>query len=330
VAKAKQKNKKTRAPAKKAARRASNGAKGSKSKGKTAKTGRGKASVKRVAKKSATKKKAAKKSAAKKPAAKKPAAKKPTAKKPTAKKPTAKKIAGKVAGKTAAKAAKKVVKKPATKAPAKKTASKKAAAKTRAAGRKRLRRVGEPVSGGSEPPSSKRNFGLRGAAPWVARHAAKHAEELRKRNAEPPPPGSARATLRVPPEAEEIKSKIGELHQAIGKVRGLRKRFEKSFYEIGEILWDVQQKQLHEAKGYSSFESFLDREVDLPRNVSLRLIRITHTFRQDTAYDFGLERLTSALQALDGELVAAPPSHPSSRGFSSTALPPRPPLRFDD
>jgi hypothetical protein len=287
--------------------------------------------VKRVAKKSAIKKKATKKTAAKKTAAKKTAAKKTAAKKTAAKKTAAKKIAGKVAGKTAAKAAKKVVKKPATKAPAKRTASKKqAAAKTRAAGKKRLRRVGEPVSGGSEPPSSKRNFGLRGAAPWVARHAAKHAEELRKRNAEPPPPGSARATLRVPPEAEEIKSKIGELHQAIGKVRGLRKRFEKSFYEIGEILWDVQQKQLHEAKGYSSFESFLDREVDLPRNVSLRLIRITHTFRQDTAYDFGLERLTSALQALDGELVAAPPSHPSSRGFSSTALPPRPPLRFDD
>ena len=40
----------------------------------------------------------------------------------------------------------------------------------------------------------------------MARHAAKHAEELRKRNAEPPPPGSARATLRVPPEAEAIKA----------------------------------------------------------------------------------------------------------------------------
>ena len=57
------------------------------------------------------------------------------------------------------------------------------------------------------PPADKRNFGLRGAAPWVARHAAKHAEELRRRNAEPPPPGSARATLRVPEEAEQIKAK---------------------------------------------------------------------------------------------------------------------------
>ena len=196
----------------------------------------------------------------------------------------------------------------------------------------KLRPIGDPTSPGMEPAaaSSARNFGLRGAAPWVARHAAKHAEELRKRNAEPPPPGSARATLRTPLEAEQIKSKVAELHQAMGKVRSLRKRFEKTFYEVGEILWEVQRKQLYEAKGYSSFEAFLDREVELPRSVSLRLVRIVQTFQRDTAYDFGLDRLTSAIAALDGELTAAPPSHPSSRGFSATALPPRPPLRFDD
>jgi hypothetical protein len=196
----------------------------------------------------------------------------------------------------------------------------------------KLRPIGDPTSPGMVPAaaSSARNFGLRGAAPWVARHAAKHAEELRKRNAEPPPPGSARATLRTPLEAEQIKSKVAELHQAMGKVRSLRKRFEKSFYEVGEILWEVQRKQLYEAKGYSSFEAFLDREVELPRSVSLRLVRIVQTFQRDTAYDFGLDRLTSAIAALDGELTAAPPSHPSSRGFSATALPPRPPLRFDD
>src|SRR6185436_20007094 len=65
------------------------------------------------------------------------------------------------------------------------------------------------------PELPKRKLGLRGAAPWAARHAAKHAAEARARAAEPPPPGSARATLRVPTGAEELKVKIGELHNAL-------------------------------------------------------------------------------------------------------------------
>jgi hypothetical protein len=177
---------------------------------------------------------------------------------------------------------------------------------------------------------SRRSFGLRGAAPWVARHAAKHAEELRRRNAEPPPPGSARATLRVPVEAEQIKTKVASLHQLITRIRHMRKRLDKSFFEIGQVLSDIQRRDLHIAKGYSTFESFLDREIELPRSVSLRLIRIANTFLRDSAYDYGLDRLTAALAALDGELTTAPPSYPSSRGWSSPALPPKPPLRFNE
>jgi len=164
----------------------------------------------------------------------------------------------------------------------------------------------------------------------VARHAAKHAEELRRRNAEPPPPGSARATLRVPPEAEQIKSTIAELHQRTSKIRSLRKRLDKSFFEIGELLDEIQRSELYTAKGFASFEAFIDREIDLPRSVSLRLIRIVHTFQRESAYDYPLDRLTTALAALDGEVLAAPPSHPSSRGFSSTTLPPKPPIRFNE
>ncbi|MCC6523150.1 MAG: hypothetical protein IT373_10855, partial [Polyangiaceae bacterium] len=138
--------------------------------------------------------------------------------------------------------------------------------------------------------SGKRNFGLRGAAPWVARHAAKHAAELRARNAQPPPPGSARATLRVPVDAEEIKAKISHLHQLTGRIRALRKRLDKSFYEIGEILAQVQRDELYVVKRYASFEAFLDREVDFGRTLAMRLVRISQTFVREVAYDFGLER----------------------------------------
>ena len=135
--------------------------------------------------------------------------------------------------------------------------------------------------GAAPPPApprarERRGFGLRGAAPWVARHAAKHAAELRKRNAQPPPPGSARATLRVPDEAESIKANVALLHQLTTRIRSLCRRFDRKFFEIGELLATIQRQELHHAKGYSSFEAFLDREIDIGRGTALKLIRIAH------------------------------------------------------
>jgi hypothetical protein len=179
-------------------------------------------------------------------------------------------------------------------------------------------------------PGEKRNFGLRGAAPWVARHAAKHAEELRRRNAQPPPPGSARATLRVPEEAEQIKADVARLHQITSRIRQLCRRLDRNFYEVGELLADIQQQELHLAKGFASFEAFLDRETDLGRANALRLIRIAHTFFRETAYDYGIDRLTAALAALDGDIAPGSPSQPSSSSFSSPALPAKAPIRFNE
>src|SRR5271165_454154 len=73
----------------------------------------------------------------------------------------------------------------------------------------------------------KRKLGLRGAAPWAARHAAKHAAEARARAAEPPLPGSARATIRTPENAEDIKSKVRDLHAALSQIKQLRKQLPK-------------------------------------------------------------------------------------------------------
>src|SRR5215471_21602618 len=124
----------------------------------------------------------------------------------------------------------------------------------------------------------KRKLGLRGAAPWAARHAAKHAAEARARAAEPPPPGSARATIRVPTGAEELKAKIGELHNALLQIRSYRKNLNKGFFDIGGVLRDVQQRKLYEAKGYGSFEAFLEREIDLGKTTALKLIKVSSVF----------------------------------------------------
>src|SRR5450432_4701580 len=118
-----------------------------------------------------------------------------------------------------------------------------------------------PVKAAAAKPAKddkgKRKLGLRGAAPWAARHAAKHAAEARARAAEPPLPGSARATIRVPVGADDIKAKIGDLHNSLVQIKGFRKNLHKTFYDIGGILRDIQARRLYEAKGYGTFEAFL-------------------------------------------------------------------------
>src|SRR5580692_13158514 len=145
------------------------------------------------------------------------------------------------------------------------------------------------VSGKDEPAGSKRKLGLRGAAPWAARHAAKHAAEARARAAEPPLPGSARATIRVPTGAEDIKAKIGDLHNALVQIKTYRKNLAKSFYEIGSILHDIQVRRLYEAKGYGTFEAFLEREIDLGKVTALRLVRVCTTFLKEAALELGMD-----------------------------------------
>ncbi len=179
----------------------------------------------------------------------------------------------------------------------------------------------------------KRKLGLRGAAPWAARHAAKHAAEARARAAQPPLPGSARATIRTPSGAEDIKQKIGALHNTLVQIKGLRKGLHKTFFDIGVILRDIQVRKLYEAKGFGTFDAFLDREIDLGKTVSLRLIRISQVFVKEAALEFGMDRCINGLMALeavpeasssglklDGQKIPPPPA-------STSSLPLRPPGR---
>lgn len=181
---------------------------------------------------------------------------------------------------------------------------------------------GKPGSGALNP---KRKLGLRGAAPWAARHAAKHAAEARARAAEPAPPGSARATIRTPQGAEEIKAKIAELHNLTQKIRTLRKRLDKGFYEIGQVLAEIQQRELFQAKGFGNFESFLEREIDLGKLTALKLMKVPTIFQRESALDFGMDRVFAAISALEGELI--PKAIPSAPG-SKPGLPLKPPSRL--
>lgn len=189
---------------------------------------------------------------------------------------------------------------------------------------------GEKKGGKGDKDAPKRKLGLRGAAPWAARHAAKHAAEARARAAEPPLPGSARATIRTPQGAEDIKQRIADLHNLLVSVKGFRKNLNKGFYDIGTVLRDIQAKRLYEAKGFGSFEAFLEREIDLGKVTSLRLIRVVHTFHREAALELGMDRLFMALMAIESG-DATPDARPSGKipppPLSSSVLPLKPPGR---
>ncbi len=170
------------------------------------------------------------------------------------------------------------------------------------------------------PPAPKepRKLGLRGAAPWALRHAERQAAEAARRNREPPKPGSARATLRTPDEAERIKASVGELHGLLQKLRGLQKNLNEGFFELVQILSDIEQRKLHEAKGYSNIETFAERELGVSKALALKLVRIPTVFQPAAAKALKLDALSRAIDAIDGA-----PETPASKLAKLPMKPPR-------
>ena len=107
------------------------------------------------------------------------------------------------------------------------------------------------------------------------------------------------------------------------------------FYAAGPIEAAVTAKSMNllapsdkaMSAGYGSFEAFLEREIDLGKQTSLKLIKIAHIFQQDAALDYGMDRLFAAISALEGESTTPKPSIPSSPG-SKPMLPLKPPMRI--
>lgn len=189
-----------------------------------------------------------------------------------------------------------------------------------------------PAKVEKQPEPPKRKLGLRGAAPWAARHAAKHAAEARARAAEPPLPGSARATIRTPARAEDIKAKIADLHNALQQIKGFRKNLAKGFYDVGIVLRDIRDRRLFEAKGFGTFEAFLERETaELGKTTALRLVRIASLFQKDAALELGMDRIFMALMSIEAGDGVTPDARASGKipppPLSSSVLPLKPPGR---
>ena len=159
----------------------------------------------------------------------------------------------------------------------------------------------------------KRKLGMRGAAPWAARHAAKHAEEAAARNLSAPKPGSARGTLRSPDDADSIKQRLSELLNVLVRIRTLRKNLDDGFYQMGVELKHIQDEKLYEAKGFSSFESFAERELDLGKATAVKLARVPGIFLEAGARHHGIQGVLAAIDALDEHPSAAMQKKASSK-----------------
>jgi hypothetical protein len=127
-----------------------------------------------------------------------------------------------------------------------------------------------------------------------------------------PPPPAIPAEARTPQNAKsELKAQFARLSAATSQITGLKRTLNKSFYDVGTLLNQIRNERLYEVKGYGSFESFVERELDLNKVLCMRAARIAEAIHRDQALAAGLERAAAAVAALDGETEPATPTRPA-------------------
>jgi hypothetical protein len=134
------------------------------------------------------------------------------------------------------------------------------------------------------------------------------------------PTGSLHTEARPPQEAESIKARLTTLIATQQKLAELKRSANKHFYEIGQLLHRVREQRLFEVKGYGSFESFVEREVNLGQQFCLTAVRIYETFLPEAVASLGMARLSAALRAIDDEPTGVTSSD-SIRGARSPIPP---------
>ncbi|MEI8256893.1 MAG: hypothetical protein WCJ30_14565 [Deltaproteobacteria bacterium] len=146
----------------------------------------------------------------------------------------------------------------------------------------------------------------RGAPPMLPRRMVRRPDPLVPGAPPPPrpvtPAGSLHAPARSPEGAEGLKQRLSQVMSLINQLRGLKRTLNRQFFEAGLLLQKLAEPTLYQAKGYGSFESFLEREVErelgIGRTTAHDLVHIVRLFHREAAEDLGLERLRGALRAL--------------------------------
>jgi hypothetical protein len=157
------------------------------------------------------------------------------------------------------------------------------------------------VLDGDKKPSTRPPADLRAAGASAAAGAVPRVEPVRLHGSEH---GAAVS------KTDHLKARFTSLSAATAAVKALKRSLQKNFYDIGVQLDRIREERLYEVKGYGSFESFVERELDLDKATCMRLSRIPRTMLREAALEAGLERSCAAVAALDGD--------PSAGGASGT------------
>jgi hypothetical protein len=119
------------------------------------------------------------------------------------------------------------------------------------------------------------------------------------------PRGAAAATVddktRSGASKSELKTQFAKLSSATSQIAGFKRSLNKTFFDIGALLNQIRNERLYEVKGYGSFESFVEREIDINKALCLKIGRIAEALHREHALAAGLERAAAAVAALDGE-----------------------------
>ena len=104
---------------------------------------------------------------------------------------------------------------------------------------------------------------------------------------------------------DHLKARFTSLSAATAQIKALKRSLQKNFFDVGVQLDRIREERLFEVKGYGSFESFVERELDLDKATCMRLSRIPRVMLREAALEAGLERSCAAVAALDGEATLA-------------------------
>lgn len=182
-----------------------------------------------------------------------------------------------------------------------------------------------PVAAPEAPPAGplvprKKKNVKRGAPPMLPRRGVRRPDP----NATPAPPraatvpGSLHAPARVPEGADQLKQRINTVMSLLSQLKGLKRSLQRQFFDAGLLLQRLSEPELYKARGYGSFEIFVEREVErelgIGRSQAHDLVTITRVFQQKAAEELGLERLRAALRALYPEVPAISPQGASGNG----------------
>ncbi len=154
----------------------------------------------------------------------------------------------------------------------------------------------------------------RGAPPMLPRRLPRRPLPPLEGSAPPPPKptimGSLHAPARSPAGAEKLKENLTKAIGALAKLKGLKRNLQRQFWDAAQTLRELSDPALYQAKGYGSWESFLEREVEkelgIGRVQAVDLVRIVKIFQREAAEEFGQDKLRAALKALYPEPGNAP------------------------